>query len=302
MTICKICNKKFPNFNVMTNHLKKHNFMPQEYYDKFYFKENENKCNKCGKETKFLSIKKGYNIHCSKSCAVTETWEKSPDRKDKQRQRIKNDLRFKIGRTKGSKNKNPYPKTDAVLRRLAENPPPNWTGKNHSEETKNKMSLIALKQFETGERKVNPSMKGYFKPKHPEKYIGNTKNIIYRSSWEFKMMMQLDHDLNVKQWSSEELSISYYSPKDHKKRRYFPDFFVEYTNGNKELIEIKPLSQCLPPKANAKKGKRKLISEVVTYETNQAKWAYAKEWCKQNGVKFKVLTEHDLFPKVKKRK
>lgn len=144
--------------------------------------------------------------------------------------------------------------------------------------------------------------KGYFKPHNPEKYMGNPKGIVYRSQWEFRYMMSLDHNPLVKRWASEEFSIKYLSPKDKKFHRYFPDFFVEYTNGNKELIEIKPLSQCLPPKANAKKGKRKLISEVVTYETNQAKWAYAKEWCKQNGVKFKVLTEHDLFPKVKKRK
>jgi len=45
-----------------------------------------------------------------------------------------------------------------------------------------------------------------------------------------------------------------------------------------------------------------LLNEVVTYEVNQSKWAYASEWCKQRNVKFKVLTEKQLFPKITKRK
>ena len=145
-------------------------------------------------------------------------------------------------------------------------------------------------------------MKGYFKCNHPEKYMGNTKGIVYRSSYEFKYMRQLDNDPKVKQWASEEFSIPYYSKVDGRKRRYFPDMYVEYVDGRKELIEIKPLSQCLPPKANAKRSRRKMLNEIVTYERNQAKWAYAKEWCKQRGIQFKVLTERELFPKIRKRK
>lgn len=143
-------------------------------------------------------------------------------------------------------------------------------------------------------------MKGYFKPKYPKKYMGNPKGIVYRSSWEFKYMMQLDHDNKVLRWASEEFAIKYLSPKDKKFHRYFPDFFVEYKDGRKELIEVKPYAQCIPPKPH--KNRRRLLNEIMTYEVNQSKWAYASEWCKQQNVTFKVLTEKQLFPKITKKK
>jgi len=144
--------------------------------------------------------------------------------------------------------------------------------------------------------------KGFFKPLHPEKYMGNPKNIIYRSSWEFKVFMQMDHDPNVKFWASEEFSIKYLSPKDKRVRRYFPDVYVEYKDGKKELIEIKPFAQCIKPKAGTKKNSRKLLNETVTYAVNQAKWAAAKQWCEERNIKFKILTEKQLFPKIVKKK
>jgi len=142
--------------------------------------------------------------------------------------------------------------------------------------------------------------KGYFKPIHTEKYMGNPKNIIYRSHWEFKVMMQLDHDSSVLRWASEEFSIRYLSPKDKKWHRYFPDFYVEYKDGKKELIEVKPYNQCIKPKPH--KNRRRLLNEIMTYEVNQSKWAFAQEWCKDRGIKFKVLTEKQLFPKIEKKK
>lgn len=114
-------------------------------------------------------------------------------------------------------------------------------------------------------------------------------------------MMQLDHDPNVVRWASEEFSINYLSPIDKKVHRYFVDFLVEYRNGIKEMIEIKPFSQCIPPKANTKRrNQRKLLNEMKTFEVNQAKWAAAKKFCKERNIKFKVLTEKELFPKVKR--
>jgi len=132
--------------------------------------------------------------------------------------------------------------------------------------------------------------------------MGNAKNIVYRSQWEAKYMRQLDLDKNVKAWASEELSIRYISPKDHKPHRYYPDFFVEYKDGRKELIEIKPYAQTIPPKRTEKKSRARLLNESVTYKVNQCKWIYATEWCKKNGVTFKVLTEKELFPKITKKR
>lgn len=139
--------------------------------------------------------------------------------------------------------------------------------------------------------------KGLFKPHNPKKYLGDSKNIVYRSWWEFVYMRKLDHCDNVLHWSSEELAIPYVSPKDNKIHRYFPDFIFKHKDGRKYMVEIKPLYQSVPPKANNKKGtktKRRLLKEVMTYEVNQAKWKAARAFCAKKNIKFKVVTEKEL--------
>jgi len=39
--------------------------------------------------------------------------------------------------------------------------------------------------------------KGLFKPKNPKKYNGDSTNIIYRSSWELRVMKWLDEHPKV---------------------------------------------------------------------------------------------------------
>jgi hypothetical protein len=140
--------------------------------------------------------------------------------------------------------------------------------------------------------------KGYFKPRNPAKYKGDPTNIIYRSRWELKMMMDLDAHPDVLNWSSEELIIPYRSPIDNRIHRYFPDFLVTMINrkGVKEtkLIEIKPLSQTKPPAITEGKKSRRYIQEVMTWGVNEAKWKAATEYCKDRGWVFQVLTEKEL--------
>lgn len=138
--------------------------------------------------------------------------------------------------------------------------------------------------------------KGLFKVKNRHKYVGNVNNVVYRSGWELKVMMDLDHDPKVARWSSEELIIPYML--QGRRRRYFPDFFVEYVDGTKELWEVKPLKETRPPSAK-QKSRRRLIQEATTFEMNKAKWAAASEWCNRRGIKFRVLTEKELFNKRK---
>lgn len=139
--------------------------------------------------------------------------------------------------------------------------------------------------------------KGYFKPKNPKKYKGDPTNIIYRSSWECKLMIRLDEDPNVISWGSEEIIIPYRSPIDNKIHRYFVDFIVTKINkeGIKEtiLIEVKPEKQTKPPKIQ-KNITRKYITEVKTWGVNEAKWKAAKEFCADRKYKFIILTEHEL--------
>lgn len=138
---------------------------------------------------------------------------------------------------------------------------------------------------------------GYFKPRNPDKYKGDPTNIIYRSSWELKLMMYLDSHKSVLKWSSEEIAIPYISPIDGKVHRYFPDFLVTKINkeGKKEtvLIEVKPFEQTKPPKKKEKLTKR-YITEVKTWGINEAKWKAAKEYCKDRGWGFHIFTEKEL--------
>lgn len=144
---------------------------------------------------------------------------------------------------------------------------------------------------------------GRFKPKNPLKYLGDPTNIIYRSSWELKLMAFLDAHPNVTRWGSEEIIIPYRSPIDGRIHRYYPDFYVEQItkDGRKEkiLIEVKPKHQTLEPDAKKKltpKGmiSKKYLSEVATYGINIAKWKAAEDYCKDHGWKFQLMTENEL--------
>jgi hypothetical protein len=66
--------------------------------------------------------------------------------------------------------------------------------------------------------------KGRYSPKNPGKYKGDPTGIIYRSLWERKLMVYLDENKSIIQWSSEEIAIPYISPLDIRYHRYFPDF------------------------------------------------------------------------------
>jgi hypothetical protein len=144
---------------------------------------------------------------------------------------------------------------------------------------------------------------GFFSPKFPKKYIGDPTNIVYRSGWEKRVMQSLDENTNVIRWASEEIVVPYISPIDNRPHRYFVDFYVEAraVDGSikKMLLEVKPAAQTQPPKSPKRKTKR-YISEVMTYGVNEAKWRAAKEFCKDKGWEFRIITEAELFKKPTK--
>lgn len=150
---------------------------------------------------------------------------------------------------------------------------------------------------------MGESIKSRYKPEHPEKYIGDSNNIICRSSWERKFCVWCDKNDNVLRWASEEISIPYYF--DGKVRRYFPDYLIEFrdTTGKikKQLIEVKPKKQTQPPKPPARVTKS-FLYEAAMYEKNQAKWAAAVEFCKDNMIEFRIITEVELGIKQYDRK
>ena len=142
------------------------------------------------------------------------------------------------------------------------------------------------------------SYKGRYTPQNPKKYRGDYKNIIYRSLWERKFMVYCDQSDNVVEWGSEEVIIPYVSPLDGRIHRYFPDFYIKVKQASgklkKFIIEVKPKKQCSPPNPNPNRRTKRWISEVRTWGVNEAKWKSAVDWCDNNGMEFKILTEDDL--------
>ena len=144
--------------------------------------------------------------------------------------------------------------------------------------------------------------KGKYKPLNPKKYKGDPTNIIYRSGWEKRVMVWLDSNPNILEWSSEELAIPYISPIDQRRHRYYPDFLVKakLPDGTTKILmlEVKPAKETKEPIKQTKKTKR-YLTEVVTWAINQAKWKRAQEYCIDKGWEFKILTESDLGIKYK---
>ena len=62
-----------------------------------------------------------------------------------------------------------------------------------------------------------------------------------------------------------------------------------------EIIEIKPSNQMLKEKV----GKNPY--NQAQYVKNMAKWQVANEWARQQGMKFRVLNENDIFHQGGKR-
>lgn len=140
---------------------------------------------------------------------------------------------------------------------------------------------------------------GKFTMKNPAKYVGK-RTPMSRSSWEFVFMRMLDEHPGVESWASESIQIPYRDPLTGKHTIYVPDFFVVYKdkNGRKraEVVEVKPSNHTLRERV----GKSRYNQEQ--YVKNLAKWEAATAWCKQQGVKFRVVNEDDIFHQGGKRR
>ena len=133
---------------------------------------------------------------------------------------------------------------------------------------------------------------GLYQPKHVDKYIGK-KTPRYRSSWEWAFMNFCDNNPSVMQWASESIQIPYRHPLTGKNTIYVPDFFIVYNSKGKkriaELIEVKPNNQAKLENIG------KNIQNQAAYIVNKAKWEAAGKWCKHKGIRFRILTESDIF-------
>jgi type III restriction enzyme len=93
----------------------------------------------------------------------------------------------------------------------------------------------------------------------------------FQSDLERRMMVKLEADPMVKKWMKRHgITIPWIDGQKHQ-RRYVPDFFVEYDDGKKKLIEVKDPSR--------------LDSNDV-----QRKRKAAEIWCKQRGMEYELAT------------
>jgi hypothetical protein len=137
---------------------------------------------------------------------------------------------------------------------------------------------------------------GLFTPKHPHKYVGDSRRIVYRSSWERRFFLYCDNTPGVLRWASEEFHIPYLSPLDDRVHRYFPDVWMEVQTSRgmqAYLIEIKPKDQT--ELRVTKRKTRKFLREAAIVAVNHAKWEAAEAYCQERGWVFRVLTEEHLF-------
>lgn len=140
-------------------------------------------------------------------------------------------------------------------------------------------------------------IQGKYVVKNPEKYIGDSNNVIYRSSWERSVFNYLDTHPSVLKWNSEELVVPYVSPVDKRIHRYFVDIVAvikdRFGNVKKYIIEIKPKAQTKPP-VKPKRITKRYLNEIATYSINIEKWKSATEFARKNNCEFKILTEDDI--------
>jgi len=99
--------------------------------------------------------------------------------------------------------------------------------------------------------------------------------IEFESSLERDFIYIAEYDNQVIKYMEQPLKIWYYH--DNIKKCYVPDFWVEYNNGKKEIVEIKY-------KDDIEKPSEELFIKLLQ----------ADKFCKANNLDFKVLTENEI--------
>lgn len=144
---------------------------------------------------------------------------------------------------------------------------------------------------------MGESLKSWYTVVNTEKYVGN-KQPYCRSSWELVFCRKCDMHPNIVKWAHEPVRIMYQNPfqSGNKYSVYVPDFLIVYIDKfgkqHAELIEIKPNKESSLKEAKSKRDKMRLA-------VNAAKWQAAAKYCSKHGIRFRVITEQDIFNRPK---
>jgi len=97
--------------------------------------------------------------------------------------------------------------------------------------------------------------------------------IKYRSGWELSVLKSLDYDASVTSYLYEAFHIPYLANiRTGKIRKYIPDFYITYANGQKKVVEVK---------------RKDKVTELKTAK----KLLAGKAWCDKNNIIFEVWTD-----------
>jgi hypothetical protein len=137
---------------------------------------------------------------------------------------------------------------------------------------------------------------GKYVIKNPAKYVGN-RAPTYRSSWEFSFMQFCDNNPNIIQWASEPFMIPYRNPFTGRNTVYVPDFMMVYVDKNQqkhaEVVEVKPSKETTLENARS-------VRDRAAVALNMAKWTAAQAWCRNYGLKFRVVTEDQIYQNTRR--
>lgn len=142
------------------------------------------------------------------------------------------------------------------------------------------------------------SLKGWYTVVNTHKYVGK-KQPYCRSSWEMVFCRKCDMHPNIIQWAHEPVKIPYKNPLERgdKYTVYVPDFLIVYIDKfgkrHAEMIEIKPAKESTLEAAKATRDKARVV-------VNAAKWEAASKYCNKLGIRFRVITEDNIFNRPKK--
>jgi hypothetical protein len=140
-----------------------------------------------------------------------------------------------------------------------------------SVEDKAKKRHAALHNLMSGKTKPSASsFKGHFFSKK------NNELFRYRSSWELRVMEEMEKAANIASYKPEPFFVRYMFAG--KESIYFPDFLVTFTNGVLFAVEVKP--------------KHLLKDARVKVKLRTLRW-----YCQSKGMNLLVLTENEIFSK-----
>jgi hypothetical protein len=121
-------------------------------------------------------------------------------------------------------------------------------------------------------------------------------------------MKWLDSNKDVVRWGSEVVQIRYICETDQRSHLYLVDFYIEFKDGKKLIVEVKPAAQTRPPtqpqqqtslrESKAPGGRNRknvrFLKEAKTFIKNMSKWKAASEFAKKNNLTFQIWTEEYL--------